>query len=1382
MRLGNLLIQPLRLLFCCFYVLSVMVIPSDAYAVYEGVRSTDFDSSRYMCDLGTIDFDPLSFNKDVNWEITNPTCAAFMVASGALIMGTGYATKGLCIPTNPAGAASAPAEEASEAAQTPQTPTVTPKTAAYIATRIYRCGKRTSEYSTLQAAAVSACATVPVPVGCAPAQAAAALALTDMTRCCAAVALYTAAVGAAIAALAIIYDTSRITYENARICGHDWQRWAKNEDGTWIRGKGPYRECVENLFLGTGASTNFCKNYSATEGDVGDILAGAAADAMGSVADTGVDAVNTMTFNYAGVNQTTVFDDNGGIGDNSSDYVMDVKNKYFREFIYGGKEFRDNKDGSCKNPWGHDDRMKYLGYDDDYQRYYMTGAAGASVYACQRFLSREINEETQSAYDCCKRRSQNTICIENRAGLGEILGPYSHSFCEAGSKCSVGNVAFEIYTSQSQSNYVCAKTYSVCPYNHLLGGGTETQKIDDVTDEGAPATVENFCQYMNHCAKVPILPYIRSSSMEGAFISASCKDMKGDSQNVYGYTSQLVPINTRGFTAPMAQCFKETMENIFLNKAGDSKCIDPNETPDRNAVCVSGYIYQKGKDVGTKSFFIKIQDNLQDVIKMGLVISIMMFGYGILMGVPGSAITKKQLMPYVLKIGLVMYFAVGDGWQNGFMTGILNTSALLSEMTFRVDDVGLASSQLDGCQFPRFNYADENEATKYNNPSYSTSNQYLRIWDTLDCKIARALGFGPEVSVPNLILMILGGFLTGGLGIIFVIASFFLAFLLLSVAVKALHIFLISVTSMIILMYVSPITISLAMFNKHKPIFDKWWKQLLGFTMQPMILFCYLGILISLFDKVIIGDVTFVGDGKKAPKQIICSGESKNTSIYCIFRIADMKTFTGLEPLGIGLPMLTTMNKAKMESIIKAGLLLFIFSKFMDQITKFATALVGGAELSSSWGMSAGDMAKKAYGAMRAVQKRGMGAIKQGGKAARGGIKAMKSEATKSVNKGKAVEGGGGEAKRKDTVAEGGGGGDDEGKKDTVTEGGNNTPEKPKEDSVKEGGKGADSTKASKKPELDAIEEGDEEEEEEGGGEDETQARPDAVAEGKGGSDEVENSDKGKTDEVPAEKDKPNDEVVTEKPVEKEDAPPPPQSSTGSSGGGGNENIPPPPSGDKGGGDNNAAAENGNSEVLPPPEDKPKEESVEKPQEEEQQQQPPQEENNSPPPPDDSSGGGSSNESVSESEENDKSDTDSEENDKSDTDSEDNNSEDNNSDADSKVSELSDDNSSVTNKESNDDTSSVDSSVSESTSQTSTQSTSSAAPKKKKKKKESKPHISVAERSTEASKGHERGKHQSTDSGPQFTSYNMDTKNVKASSGKPSSPPPSPRGGAPKKK
>ena len=674
--------------------------------------------------------------------------------------------------------------------------------------------------------------------------------------------------------------------------------------------------------------------------------------------------------------------------DNGSTCVVDstisLTNQKYREYIYGGVEYSDNGDGACENPWDDATRRKNLGYDSDKQRYYMTGPGSAPVYACQRFFVSGQTAETQAAYDCCKRRSQNAMCIysENLGGTNK-----EYKFCEIGSRCNIGDVWFDVYGSKVQSNYACAKTYSVCPYNHLLAGGTEIEEVDssDLT------RTKNICQYMNHCVKLPILPYVYTSNMTGAFISAACKDMKGDSQNVYGYTSEVLPVNNRGFSAPMAQCFEETMENIFLNQAGDTKCLD-GKTPGEGGVCPGGYAYKEGDTLPTKSFFLKIQDNVQDIIKMALTFSIVFFGYMILIGVPGTTITKKQLMPYILKIGLMMYFAIGDGWQFGFMSGVIGTADLLSQMTFRVNE-GTKSESLDGCQFPKFNYADTDEATLYQKYTSSVVNgvvtltdyavyppglEYLRMWDTLDCKIARAMGYGPEVSVPNLVLMILGGFLTGGLGIVFVVASFCFAFFMLSITVKALHIFLLSTTTVIILLFVSPITITCCLFARTKGIFDGWWKQILGLTLQPMILSVYLGVFLTLFDHIMVGDVTFEGDGKNEPKSVVCEGEAADTSFYCIFRVADMKTFHGLEVLGIGIPMLTDMNETKLKSIINGAMLMFIFMKFMDQISSFASKLVGGSQLDSNWG-SATQMVSESYSALRGLQKRGMGAIKKHG-------------------------------------------------------------------------------------------------------------------------------------------------------------------------------------------------------------------------------------------------------------------------------------------------------------------------------------------------------------------------------------------------------------------
>ena len=946
----NSLKRALYSLVSCLIIFAVFFSNNEAFAIYEGVREMTWSGQR--CHGGgwsvqnrkyngsTLAFDPFSDNGDINWDLSNQTCIAYIASFGTILAVQDQINRRILCKAS-AENLTASASRALEEAMTgvPLPPFPTPATSVRLVLMASTCLTKLSESS-------AAAASCPTGLYCTIAP----KATSEAQTCCVGSMLIAGQVAAATTALAIIYGVAKATYEKARVCGHDWQDWAevgkdsnkadkeKSDGGVepyiWKKGsyKGSYSGCLKQLFQDSK---------------------------LGSESDK---------FNFK----------------KNSDYSESkITNKFYREYIYGGKEFEDRGSDGCTNPESYESngkkysRYDALGYGSDRQKYYMTGSGTASVYACNRFLLRNITPSSQAAYDCCKKRSQNAICIENSTETA-AADNYKHVFCEIGSKCDVQNVSFETYASKEKSNYVCARTYSVCPYNHNVGGGTEEKDI--TVNKDGTTSLNNYCQYMKHCSKIPILPYVKTSKFSGEFISSACYDMKGDSQNVYGYTSQLIPINTRGFSAPMAQCFKETMENIFLNKVGYSQCLDPDETPDENGVCDTGYRagIKEGAELSKKSFFLRMQDGLQNVIKVCLIISITFFGYMILVGVPGKTITKKEVMPYILKIGLVMYFAVGDGWQFGFMKGVLGTSSLLSDITFNLDEPSLEErlktpsleNKLDGCQFPRFNYADNSESTKYKKPAYEGKNQYLRIWDTLDCKIARALGYGPEVSVPNLIFMILGGFFTGGLGVVFFVAALLFGFFMIAITVRALHIFLLSTTAVIILMYVSPITITLAMFKRTKSIFDGWWKQLLGFTLQPMILFAYLGIMLSIFDRIVIGDATFSGDGTSAPKIIVCNSAAQNTSIYCIFKISDIKTYDGFEALGIGLPMLGSMNSDKLKTIIEGVFVMYILLSFLDQITGFASKLVGGMELKSDWGGKDGmaDMVKKTAKGLRAIQ------------------------------------------------------------------------------------------------------------------------------------------------------------------------------------------------------------------------------------------------------------------------------------------------------------------------------------------------------------------------------------------------------------------------------
>lgn len=869
----------------------------------------------YRCDTKSVKFNPMDVvngNQDIEWELDNGVCLAYMASSGVAVFTSRRIAASACISA----ARQVKAQQAINASQAAGV-VISPDMAREMAKNATRCSAFVAAQSYAQAAA-----------------------------CCGGVVATATAVGYAVAALAVIHEVAVEAQTDAHICGENWNVWYERSRG---------QEDPDD-YAGI-------PNYPGANNDKMHIYG------------KGNEDRNVISY------QMKLEDDykNGAV-----DMERKITNKRYREYIYGGMEFDDKGTGSCKNPshWSEATRIKILGYTGDRQRYYMRGPKLTSNYACGRFLlhrgSEEEKNSAKAAYECCKQRSQDTLCIE----VGS-----EHQFCKIGERCKVRHVWYDIYSSTKVPNYICAKTYSVCPYNHPLGGGSEIAQYD----EKYPSILTNHCQYLKHCAKIPNQPYIRTSNLDGGWISSACRDLKGDSQNNYSYNSDLVPTKIQNFSAPIAQCFKETFENMFINRAGDNICNDPKETPNSAGICVnSGNKFSKGEVIeGEESFFQTIQDYLRTSIKVAMSVAITIAGLTILL--TGTPADKKTIIMFIIKLALVAYFALGDAWQSGFFDSISSISIDTSNIFMQIDEGGEGEDELkDGCQFPKYNHAwQEGDAgDKYENPSYPEGKGYLRIWDMLDCKVVRAIGLAPNASVPNLVYMSLAGLLSanlGFLGLIFFVGTFIFGFFLIGLLIRALHIFLIASIAITLLIYVSPITITTSLFKKTGSIFTQWWKNLIGFIMQPIILFAYLGILITIFEGTIMGDATFSGDGKSAPKEINCStGNAENNSIYCIFDVKNIKTNNALAPIGVGLPMLVNINQEKVATIMKAAFLMFIFSKFLDTLTAFAQKLVGGVPLSS--GSKDGmEMFGKAAGVANAARKRIAGGVrKHGMKIARG--------------------------------------------------------------------------------------------------------------------------------------------------------------------------------------------------------------------------------------------------------------------------------------------------------------------------------------------------------------------------------------------------------------
>ncbi len=618
-----------------------------------------------------------------------------------------------------------------------------------------------------------------------------------------------------------------------------------------------------------------------------------------------------------------------GLGCNDSEDPEGCKK--YREWYYGGVEREDVSDDACPdvtrkyNPNIDKNKVTYEGQDYPAQKYYMRGTEPGN-YSCERF-NRRLNksdpinnnsplsnirvEDYEHAYKCCMRKSQSTVCVERKlCKSGGYLATcpnndlnqnivIQHKFCHGGSRCTIGPASTRAEYEASYEDggrMICVSSYNMCPYNFNIGGGSttcdyfkdgkgsggsfESIKPEDIASQNCNGKSEirdsncdinnkagkckNYCQYLNQCVIVAGNNYIYETEVSSPYFSRACLNFIGDSKNEYGYNTGVFAGAQKHFTAPIAQCVRETLENVFYNRAGHTKCGIIGEYPDKAGKCFTdGYVYKQGQNVqGNVSFFSNIQEKLKGAIKMALTISVMMQGLKILL--TGAPIKQTELTMYVVKIGLVLFFATGTAWQSFFFDGVYNASATFSNIVMNIKTSSNPDYR-DGCQFGNITFPDGSKSLV---SEYPSGKQYLSVFDTFDCKIARYLGFGPSASVANIAKLIFAGFFTGPIGIYFSVLTMIFGFYMVIVAFRALHIFLTSAFAIVLMIYVSPIVITTALFKKYEGIFNKWLVQLIGFSLQPIILFAYMGFFITIFDTLVVGSASFKGSAPE--KRIIC--------------------------------------------------------------------------------------------------------------------------------------------------------------------------------------------------------------------------------------------------------------------------------------------------------------------------------------------------------------------------------------------------------------------------------------------------------------------------------------------------------------------------------
>ncbi len=505
----------------------------------------------------------------------------------------------------------------------------------------------------------------------------------------------------------------------------------------------------------------------------------------------------------------TVQDAVNGYARDGDTEKLNESNKTYREWYYGGVEVEDDSCEDVTQPMVNGAYPK--------QKYYMQGTAPGN-FNCKKYdvvalraggehIGAEKAPALKAAYECCQKKSTQYIFLHSRRTDETV-------FCKAGDFCSLAinpGVAKVTYSTKSLDNgsIICAQSYDFCPYNFTVGGGSEycdyyqdgiwdssagrwtmisQQDIDagnckskseirnsDCSYNNKANKCRNYCQYLTHCTVANSLRYQYKSELGSPYFSSACIDFVGDSLNQSSYGGDVVINSQKHFSAPIAQCVKESLENVFYNVAGHSRCLNVNEYPDSDGNCLSGsyakignFVYQKGNAVKTDdtglgvSFFTTLQNTLQTIVKTVLIMSVMFYGMNILVG-KADIREKKDILMYLLKIGLVLYFATGDAWQSTFFKGVYNASSEFSRMVFKID-AQATEKQRDGCQFGMISVTKtlEDGSTAVEEESsgriYPEGKEYLALWDTLDCKIMRYLGYGPEATSANIASIILAGY------------------------------------------------------------------------------------------------------------------------------------------------------------------------------------------------------------------------------------------------------------------------------------------------------------------------------------------------------------------------------------------------------------------------------------------------------------------------------------------------------------------------------------------------------------------------------------------------------------------------------------------------
>lgn len=459
-----------------------------------------------------------------------------------------------------------------------------------------------------------------------------------------------------------------------------------------------------------------------------------------------------------------------------------------------------------------------------------------------------------------------------------------------------------------------------------------------------------------------ILAGYNNASCFSQYVSEACYNQAG--------SKSLSPIP---ITSMIVQCIKESLDNLVagIDSSG-------NLLTDKNG-------HAKG------SFLSVAQGRLKNTVTAVLVLALILFSIKVM---SGGVRSPQEMYMLIIKFALVIYFTTGSTMSHyyGELTKLSNG---LSEIVLKA-----SSESKNICNY------ESGTDYEYDRAGKRVSYSYLAPWDRLDCRILFYLGapldgIGGKIGTGGVatlavllgaapVLLVAGsviGIIFAGGQILVALVCIFMAILMMMVILWMCYVFILSLVALSVIIILSPLFIPMVLFQHTKGYFDGWLKELITYSLYPVILFAFLSFMFIACDKIYFKNLNFKLDESYKNEQPDKSYEKKQAEISYSkkkqwFKLKDgecdknettlacmMQNYSFKKSSILGLFDFTYMefSSSLIGELLKLCLVLFLFYHFLNVLPGMAAELAGNHRAALGSGSTPAQMVNKALSAAKAA-------------------------------------------------------------------------------------------------------------------------------------------------------------------------------------------------------------------------------------------------------------------------------------------------------------------------------------------------------------------------------------------------------------------------------